>query len=153
MTVRSAITLVLLVGLLSGCATVRESRFNPFNWFGSDEESLSPIDVENERRPLVAEVTSLVVERAPGGAIVRATALPTSQGWYEPALVSLDPYGDPVDGVLSYAFRAVPPKTPTRVSTPQSRELSAGVFISNFTLDRVRVIQVTGARNSRIARR
>ena len=74
MMVRSAITLVLLVGLLSGCATVRESRFNPFNWFGSDEESLSPIDVENERRPLVAEITSLVVERTPGGAIVRANS-------------------------------------------------------------------------------
>ncbi len=154
MTAKSAIALVLVVGLLSGCSAINESRFNPLNWFRSgEEEALSPLEAENERRPLVAEITSLVIERTPGGAIVRATALPTSQGWFAPELVSLDPYGDPVEGVLSYSFRAVPPRGPRRVSSEQSRELSAGVFIPNLVLQRVRVIQVTGARNSRVARR
>ena len=139
---------------LSGCGSIGRSRFNPLNWFGSDEEeSLAPLETENERRPLVREITALVIDRTPGGAIVRATALPPSQGWFAPELVSLDPDGRPIDGVLSYGFRAVPPETPTRASTRQSRELSAGVFVSNAVLDRVRVIQVTGARNSRIARR
>ncbi len=146
--------MVLALGLLSGCATVSESRLNPFNWFGSDdEETLDPIAVENERRPLVSEITNLVIERTPGGAIVRVTGLTPTQGWFAPALVNLDPFGNAVNGVMSYSFRAVPPEQTTRVSTVQSRELSAAVFISNAALRDVRVIQVTGARNSRAARR
>ncbi len=146
--------MVMALGLLSGCATVSESRLNPFNWFGSDdEETLDPIAVENERRPLVSEITNLVIERTPGGAIVRVTGLTPTQGWFAPALVNLDPFGNAVNGVMSYSFRAVPPEQTTRVSTVQSRELSAAVFISNAALRDVRVIQVTGARNSRAARR
>ena len=154
MTVRFLGAMVLAFGLLSGCATIGESRLNPFNWFGSDEEeTLDPIAVENERRPLVSEITNLVIERTPGGAIVRVTGVVPSQGWFAPALVNLDPFGNAVNGVMSYSFRAVPPKEPTRVSTAQSRELSAAVYISNAALRNVQVIQVTGARNSRAARR
>lgn len=154
MTVKSLGAMVLALGLLSGCATVSESRLNPFNWFGSDEEeTLDPIAVENERRPLVSDITSLVVEPTPGGAIIRVTGVPPSQGWFAPELVNVDPFGNAVDGVMSYSFRAVPPEQTARVSTAQSRELSAAVFISNAALRTVRVIQVTGARNSRVARR
>jgi hypothetical protein len=154
MTVKSIGAMVLALGLLSGCATVSNSQLNPFNWFGSDdEETLDPITVENERRPLVSEITNLVIERTPGGAIVRVTGLPPSQGWFAPELVNLDPFGNAADGVLSYSFRAVPPEDPTRVSTAQSRELSAAVFVPNSTLQTVRIIQVTGAQNSRVARR
>ena len=148
--------LVLLgaMSALAGCSTIGRSRFNPLNWFGSDDdESLAPIETEDERRPLVREITSLVIERTPGGAIVRATALPPSQGWFAPELVGLQDDNRPVEGVLSYGFRAVPPETPTRTSTRQSRELSAALFLPNTVLDRVRVIQVTGAQNSRLARR
>ncbi len=153
MRVKSWIALALVLTLVSGCATVRESRLNPVNWFGSDEETIEPIEEEGERRPLVSVITGLVIERTPGGAIVRATALPGSQGWFAPELVPTTSDGDPVEGVLSYAFRAVPPEVPTRQSTPQSRELSAAVFIPNLVLERVRSIRVTGAQNSRIARR
>ena len=148
------IVLVLAIGL-AGCARVSESRFNPFNWFRSDgEQTLAPIeDDADERRPLVSQITSLVIERTPGGAIVRATAVPPAQGWFAPELVSLDPDGDPVNGVLSYSFRAVPPRGETRVSSVRSRELTAAVFVPNLVLQQVRVIQVTGALNSRRARR
>lgn len=154
MTVKSWIAAALVLTLLAGCATVRDSRLNPFNWFGgSEEETLDPIQVENERRPVVPLITALVIERTPGGAIVRATALPPSQGWFAAELVPTSRDRGPTDGVLSYAFRAVPPETPQRQSTPQSRELSAAVFIPNIVLDRVRAIRVTGSQNSRIARR
>ncbi|MCV6593749.1 MAG: hypothetical protein OIF48_12395 [Silicimonas sp.] len=155
MRLKSVAVAIVGLSLISGCATISQSRFNPFNWFGAgqEEETLSPVAAESERRPLVAQITALVIERTPGGAIVRATALPTSQGWFAPELVSVDPDGDPIDGVLSYAFRAVPPETPQRASTPQSRELSAAVFVPNLALNRVRVIQVTGALNSQVARR
>lgn len=147
--------MLLGLSLMTGCARISDSRLNPFNWFGTsqDQEVVTPVAVADERRPLVANITALVIERTPGGAIVRATALPASQGWFAPELVRVDPDGAPVDGVVSYAFRAVPPKNPQRASTVQSRELSAAVFIPNGQLDRLRAIQVTGAQNARIARR
>ena len=153
MTSRRWVLFALMGAGLSGCGAIGRSRFNPFNWFGSEEEELAPLEVEEERRPLVREITSLAVERTPGGAIVRATALPPTQGWFAPELISLDPDGQPIEGVLSYSFRAVPPEAPTRQSTARSRELSAAVFITETVLNRVRVIRVTGAQNSRIARR
>lgn len=139
--------------MLGGCARVSESRFNPFNWFGrdSEEDTVAPIEERGDPRPLVAEVTSLDIERTPTGAIIRATGLPPDQGWYAGALV---PETDgPVDGVLAYRFRAVPPGERTRVSTRQSRELSVAVAVSNITLSETRVVRVIGARNSRTARR
>ena len=156
MTPRFWIIATILVVGLTGCSRINESRFNPLNWFGSgQDETLAPLDDDaaNERRPLVPEITSLVIEKTPGGAIVRVTGLPGEQGWFAPELVSLNRDGDPIDGVLTYSFRAVPPQTPTRVSTRQSRELSAAVFVPEIVLQRVRVIQVTGALNSRAARR
>lgn len=156
MTARHLILFTAIAVILSGCGRFGESRLNPFNWFGGDnEETLAPVDVAETRdpRPLVADITSLVVEKTPGGAIIRATALPGTQGWFAPELVSATGDGKPVEGVLSYGFRAAPPERATRVSSVRSRELSAAVYVTDLTLVNVRVIQVTGARNSRIARR
>ena len=61
--------------------------------------------------------------------------------------------GRPIDGVLTYSFRARPPLEPTRVSTVQSRELTVAVFVSEITLAGTREIRVTGSQNSRAARR
>ena len=36
--------------------------------------------------------------------------------------------GQPIDGVLTYSFRAIPPREPTRVSTVQSREMTFTVL-------------------------
>ncbi len=148
-------TLMALPLVLASCG-ISETRLNPFNWFGGGEtESAQPLEVVelSDPRPLVAEITQLVIERTPGGAIVRVTGLPATQGWHGADLVSVNPDGQPLDGVLSYSFRAEPPETQTRVSTRQSRELTVAVFISDIALSGVRVIQVTGAQNSRIARR
>jgi hypothetical protein len=59
-----------------------------------------------------------------------------------------------VDGGLNYTFLVSQPLPQTavasRVSTPQSREITAGLFISNFKLgDDVRKITVTGTGNAR----
>lgn len=140
--------------VLAGCG---ESRFNPFNWFrgGVEVETFEPIDIveDVEGRPLVAEISSLVVEPTPGGAIVRAVGLPPTQGWWDADLVNVDPDGDPVDGVMTYTFRARPPLDPARVSTPQSREISAAVTIPSVTLARVSQVRVTAETNARVARR
>ncbi len=154
MSLRSLSIFLALALLLSGCARVSESRFNPFNWFGgsSSEESRVAVPEESrDPRPLVADVTSLAVERTPTGAIIRATGLPPQQGWHGAELV-LDGDG-PVDGVLTYRFRAIPPFAQTRVSTVRSRELSVATSISQITLAETRVIRVIAARNVRTVRR
>ncbi len=149
----------LLLGMavvlgLSGCARVAESRFNPFNWFGGAETettAAAPAEIDTDPRPRVAQVTSLTIEPTPTGAIVRATGLPPTQGWYAAALV---PESDePVNGEMVYIFRAVPPVDPQRVSTVQSRELSVARRLTQQDLAATRVVRVIGAQNALVARR
>lgn len=156
MTRRTLILTLAMAVALSGCG-FGQSRLNPFNWFraGPEAETLDPVVLEErtETRPLVAEVTQLSVERTPSGAIIRATGLPPEQGWYDAELVNEDRDGLPLDGVLTYSFRARPPLAPTRVSTVQSRELHVAVAVSETVLAQTRSIRVTGSLNSRAARR
>ena len=73
---------------VTGCARVRDSKLNPFNWFGkSKSEQVQVVEaVPGDPRPLVQQVTALEVARQPGGAIIHATGLPPTQGWWEAAL-------------------------------------------------------------------
>lgn len=136
-----------------GCSTIAESRFNPFNWFGRSQsvEAAAPAEVVDPR-PLVDEVTRLSVDPTPGGAILRATGLPPTQGYYDGALVSVSD-GVPVDGVLEYNFRAFPPPEAARVSTAQSREIVVGLYLTRQELTGVRQIRINGAGNTRVASR
>ncbi|MGR3756970.1 MAG: hypothetical protein ACU0AT_07065 [Tranquillimonas sp.] len=153
---RRAIAAVLVLGLAAGCARVAESRFNPFNWFGGSTEvaTLTPPEgyaaAPVDRRPLMDQIAALSVDRTPGGAIVRATGLPPSQGWWDGELVAA---GEPEAGILTLQFRAVPPARPSRVSTPRSREVVVGLFLSDRELEGLREIRVNAARNARSARR
>ena len=156
MTRKAAILTVTIAFVLSGCG-FGQSRLNPFNWFGQDAEveTAEPVFLQEfvDPRPLVAQVTQLTIERTPGGAIIRATGLPPEQGWYDAELVNENRDGRAVDGVLLYSFRAQPPKARTRVSTEQSRELTVAVYVPDVVLASARQIRVTGALNSRVARR
>ena len=141
---------LLVVATLAGCARVAESRFNPLNWFGRSERAqVVTADPNADPRPLVQQIVTLRVEKAPGGAIIRATGLPPIQGYYDGVLL---PLGSE-DGVLSYEFRASAPPVPTRVSTQQSREVVIGLFVSDQTLAGVREIRVSGASNALAVRR
>ena len=139
---------------LSGCSG--GISLNPFNWFSSDEdniERLEEIDVRRaqDNRLLIPEVTSLSVEKLPGGIILRANGLPDQQGWYDAQLVPNDS-DTPGDGNLTLEFRASPPAEPTRVSTVQSREIIAGIYLSDVQLVGIRVIRVLGSSQSRSTR-
>lgn len=142
--------LILILGVLAGCGRLGESRLNPFNWFGRDRE-ITPVVViaAEDPRPLVAAVTTVRIERAPGGALLTAVGLPPRQGYWAPALLPVS--GPP--GTLSYQFRLEPPAEPTRVSTPQSREVTVGTFISDQRLFGIREVRVLGAQQSRSVRR
>lgn len=156
---RLPVTGVLIVTLvLAGCGRARESRLNPFNWFGRSEETTQTVTEgavpgrPDDGRILIAQVTDLEVARQPGGAIVRASGVPPTQGWWNTDLVA-ENGGVPVDGVLTYRFVIAEPLTPNRASTPQSRELTAATYVSDIKLEGVSQIVVLGAENSRSSRR
>ena len=150
--------LLILALVLAGCGRMRESRLNPFNWFGRSQETTvvatDPIvpGRPGDPRILVAQVTEMEVARHPGGAIVRATGLPPTQGWWDAALVA-ENNGEPVDGVLTYRFVVDQPLKQTRVSTPQSREVTAAAYLSDVKLADISQIVVLGAENSRSSSR
>lgn len=152
----AAMVLAVLVG---GCG-FEKSRLNPLNWFGqSKKTTVQKVDPVTgvplptpDPRGMVAEVTSMRVEQVPGGAIIHATGLPPTQGWWNAALIAQND-GKPVKGVLTFRFVIVPPPGTTPVSTPQSREVTVATHLTDFQLAGVRAITVTGSRNARTARR
>lgn len=156
---RTAVAALAALGVLGGCATIRDSAVNPFNWFGrsTEETTLVPEGGWPERRDnraLVEQVIELAVHPVSGGALVQAVGLPPTQGWWD---AELRPEGDELraaGGVLRLDFVLAEPRTAQRAGPPQSREVSAGLFVPNARLDGVRQITVTGSRNARtVARR
>ncbi|GAB1364129.1 hypothetical protein MASR1M32_33650 [Rhodobacter sp.] len=149
-TLRPAL-LCLCLGL-AACGGFRDSKMNPFNWFGRSQEvekvalPAAPVD----RRGLVQQVLTLNIEEVPGGAIVRATGLPPTQGYWSAELVA-----QPVDehGRLVLDFRVFPPVEAMRSGTQPSREVVVALYLSNYKLDSIREIVVQGEANARAARR
>lgn len=137
--------------VVAGCGT----RLNPLNWFGSSEETIAaaPAEFTADPRALVAQVTSLKIERTVGGAIIRATGLPPTQGYWDAELVPLNNEEPDENRVLVYEFRLSEPVFDRPVSTERSREVVVAKFISDRGLNGVRRIQVTGSGNSRTANR
>ncbi len=150
---RIALTLIVAV---AGCAGGRESRLNPFNWFGRAEPvAATPVAqqlVPADGRLPVREITALRIEKVPAGAIVHATGLPPRQGYFNAALVPLTQSAAEA-GVLTLQLRATPPLTATRTGTPQSRELLVGLFVSEQSLQGVSQIRVLAETNALAVRR
>lgn len=148
----AALSVVVLVG---ACGTVRESRLNPFNWFGgSTEATMTPAPQSGDaqdRRPLVEQVTGLVVEAIPGGAIVRATGLPPTQGYWSGKLVEDKVASTPQN--LVFRFVLLPPPAQSPVSTVASREVRVATYLSDIRLAQLRQVTVTAANNARSSRR
>lgn len=100
---------------------------------------------------LIDEVTALVVEPLPTGAIVRVTGLPQREGAFDVRLLPISEDG-PIDGVMEYTLNAYQPLE-TRVGTARTREVQAGAFLSNDDLSRINEIRVRGELNVRSTRR
>lgn len=150
-----ALSLALAVAL-SGCG-IGKSKLNPWNWFKHEEVmTLEPKDgypdITEDPRELIAQVTALEVRPTQGGAIVAATGLTPTQGWWGAELLAEND-GKPVEGVMTYRFVVAwpDPGSPAagRVSTPQSREVTAAAFIPNVRLNEVAKVVVVGADNQR----
>ncbi|MAM25802.1 MAG: hypothetical protein CML55_10595 [Rhodobacteraceae bacterium] len=170
-------TLLVATFALSGCSTVRDSRANPFNWFGSARTAPPPVrEASPQTNPLIPkesglfssgrakpeeeylgrpfdQVADLVIEPVPGGAIIRATGVAARQGVYQVQLTPVNEGEEPVDGVLSYRLEGIPPDFNTRVGAHPSREVVAARKVTDQTLAGVTAIRVEGQRNAILARR
>jgi hypothetical protein len=141
--------------ILAGCGGFRESRLNPFNWFGRSRAVEAPVvdtTVAQDGRQLVADVIEMQVDPLPGGAIVRAEGRAPTQGYWDAELVLREgPDADPANPV--YDFRIFPPVTPAATSTPQSRQVAVALYLSDVQLARITGITVQGANNARAVQR
>lgn len=136
---------------------------NPRNWFGGKEEPAESVAVDEvqpdpaavppiaeDGRRLVSQVTSVAVERIPGGAILRAQGIASGTGNFN---ASLEPLNDefPINGVLIYAFR---------IATPEDADESGAVqpvvvahYLSDWRLRGVRQVRVVAETNTASAAR
>jgi hypothetical protein len=149
----AALAVVLALG---ACGSVRDSRLNPMNWFSRDStETLAPSGgwaTEVDRRALVPVVGEMELIQTTGGALLRASGVTQTQGWWDAELRPVND-GRPLDGTLIYEFVLAAPRTPTAVSTEVSRTVTAGVKIPTPRLDGVRRVVVRGAGNQRSVQR
>lgn len=172
---RTTLTALLISTLvLSGCSTVRESRANPFNWFGGS--SPTPVTTSTvNTNPLIPDqegifarnrsgkdaylgapvetIADLTIERVPGGAIIRATGIAAEQGVFDVQLTPENEDELPVDGVLSYRLEAIRSPSGRVQGTDMSREVIAARKITDQTLQDVRTIRVSGVLNAQTSRR
>jgi hypothetical protein len=142
--------------MLGACEAIGNSRANPFNWFGGNQEQAADATARpapaTDPRPLVAEISALRLDKAPGGVIIHATGLPPTQGYWQAALVATND-GLPQNGELLLELRARPPLSQAATGTPASREISAARFLTDQSLEGVNTITVRAAQNARSARR
>ena len=145
---RAAVLAVLTLAALPGCGWLADSPVNPGNWFGPREpRQVQPDEVvapAADPRGPIARVTAARLEPVPGGAILRATGLPATQGFWDAALVAV-PAEDPA--VRVFAFRVAPPLTADLTRGPV-REIVAATFLTDRDLAGVRRITVQGAANA-----
>lgn len=147
-----ALTVFLVLMLtLAACG---QSRLNPRTWFARStaEPTLGPTRATIDRRPLVPHITDLVIEPTSTGAIVRATALMPTAGYWDPELVP-ENAGRPRDGVMTYRFVAARPRNGISVASPGPRTLTAAAVLTVYDLEVVREVVVIGAETTRRARR
>lgn len=172
---RITLSILLISTLtLTACGSVRDSRINPFNWFGQSRsvsvqaENTNPLIPEKRGIGLFSglreqdanyvgipfeQVKDLTIERVPGGAIIRATGLAARQGYYAVQLTPANEDELPVEGVLTYRLEGVRPNKNTNVGTVPTREVIAARRITDQDLRGVRSIRVEGQLNALVSRR
>lgn len=171
--------LVISALVLTSCGTVRDSRLNPFNWFGrSQSVPVNTSAATGEANPLIparrsgvtnilgirtndsepipyagrpiATVTDLVIERRPGGAILRATGVADMPGPFDVRLV---PQPDAsTDGSLSFTLSAEQQPGPRNASVA-ARSVTVAVFLTDQELAGISDIRVAGRDNIQVSRR
>ena len=157
------LTTALCLGLmLTGCARLADSRLNPLNWFGRSapvvattaDGQVQPLvppgqAAAQDTRVVIDQIVDLQIEQTSSGAIVRATGLAATQGFYSAELV----LASSADGNLVYDFRVMAPEGFEAIGTEASRRITVALELSVAELAGVRSVTVRGAQNAREARR
>ena len=161
---------------LSACG-FGDSRANPFNWFGNSRSQPVEIDQNVDTNPLIPEeeggglfssvsdeaelytgsaidqVTELVIERVPGGAVVRATGVSAHDRPYGVRLTPTSDVAAPVDGIMTYTLQAERPEDAGTTTSTRVRTVTAAVRLTDKQLARISTIRVDAARNSQTTSR
>lgn len=165
---RPLVALLVLSTTLTACGSIRESRMNPFNWFGASREapvsetqaqsnSLIPQRTRSAlRRPepvfegqALDQVTTLAVEPASDGAIIRVEGIAQRADAYDIRLV---PVPTERTGELHFALQGQFPELTNRtIRLP--RPIVVATHLTEQELIGVRTIRVSAARNARESRR
>ena len=148
--------------MLTGCARLAESRLNPLNWFGRSapvvattaDGQIQPLvppgqAAAQDTRVVIDQIVDLQIEQTSSGAIVRATGLAATQGFYSAELV----LASSADGNLVYDFRVMAPEGFEAIGTEASRRITVALELSVAELAGVRSVTVRGAQNARETRR
>ncbi|WP_417725005.1 hypothetical protein [Salipiger sp.] len=168
-----SLSVILVSGLvLTSCGTVRESRLNPFNWFGQGRsEAVNTSVATGPANPLlpkrraisffdkqeadyagrpVETVTQLLIERRPGGAILRVTGVADRLGPFDVKLVEDE--ANPDAATLSYTLSALQQPGP-RSTGEWARTVTAAVWLTDQDLAGISAIRVAGRTNVQVSRR
>jgi len=153
--------LAIVVGLaaaLSGCARVSESRLNPLNWFNPapattneaaiQRKPLVPTQTEVtvvDARVLIESLVSASLETSGSGAILRATGVAASQGYFNAELVLVGAS----NGVLTYDFSVERPAGYEAVGSANSRQITVATVIDAAVLRGVKAVDVRGANGTK----
>lgn len=158
---RHKLTLILCLGLmLAGCARLAESRLNPLNWFGRSAPVVAttadgaPVPLvtataAQDTRVLIDQIVEMQIEQTSSGAILRATGLAATQGFYNAELV----LAAAEDGNVIYDFRVAAPEGFEAIGTEASRRITVALDLSVAELAGIRSVAVRGAQNARESRR
>lgn len=156
---RPFVLFLCLALTLAGCARLAGSRLNPVNWFGNPV-AVAPTDLSGNLRPLVpagvraapadgrvmiGTVSDVVIDRTAGGAIIRATGLAPTQGYFNAQLVPVGQDG----GVLRLEFRVEAPTGTQPVGSAASRTITVARSLRAEEIAIVRTIVVIGADGGR----
>lgn len=99
--------------------------------------------------PIPVPLTTLTVEPALNGTIIRVNSVAATQGYHSARLVSQG-NGEPDDtGTIGFVLTAIPPMDAEAIGPARTRTLHAAVFVPNLAkrqVKSVRILDATGVR-------
>lgn len=150
----------ILIGLglafsLSACSGSSVSSLYPTNWFSQNDETVSSVEPRggypesDDLRPVVGQIRNVSTERTPYGVIVHVNAIMPNQDYFDLDLVEVAS-NDPRE--LVFELRGWRPQVVGVVGTERQRQVDVATFISQQTVQSIRVIRINGAGNSQTTR-
>lgn len=145
---KNIILSVATISVLASCSgSGSVSSLNPFRRSPPPEESLVTATRAPDGRELIATVAELRAEPTRNGIILRAHGKTNVQGYYDVELRETNNGLPDENGMLTFELRGKPPQFPLAANTDRSRDIVAGVFISQIVLKSVRSLRVVAAQN------